>query len=123
MYGSNPGAYRGSKCNWTARPKSPANFQSAFNSGFPNGGKRSIGLAVKLKREGVKSGVPDLCLPVARKGFTGLWVEMKKPGGTTSPAQAHWLAALAMHGHKTALCTSMESARDVLLDYLTSEAA
>lgn len=31
---------------------------------------------------------------------------------------AHWLHALAMHGHKTALCTSWQAARDVLLDYL-----
>ena len=88
----------------------------------PNGGKRSIRTAVNLKLQGVKPGVPDLCLPVARgtdPRYIGLWIELKKPGGTTSPAQAHWLAALAMYGHKTALCTSWESARDHLLDYLT----
>ena len=88
---------------------------------IPNGGRRSIGQAVKLKAEGVKPGVLDLHLPVARGGYHGCWIEMKKPGGTTSPAQAHWMHALALHGHKVALCTSSEAAQQVLLDYLTSE--
>ena len=32
---------------------------------IPNGGKRDKRTAVALKRQGVKAGVPDICLPVA----------------------------------------------------------
>ncbi len=35
---------------------------------IPNGGDRHKAVAAKLSAEGVKSGVPDLCLPVPRLG-------------------------------------------------------
>jgi len=44
---------------------------------IPNGGSRNTLEAANLKRQGVKAGVPDLCLPVARNGFHGLYIEMK----------------------------------------------
>ena len=44
---------------------------------IPNGGKRNITTAKRLKAEGVKAGVPDLFLPVSRGGFFGLFIEMK----------------------------------------------
>ena len=53
----------------------------------PNGLKLPIGLAVKAKRQGVKSGVPDMILPVARMKFHGLFIEMKIKGGKVSDTQ------------------------------------
>lgn len=44
---------------------------------IPNGGSRNRLEAANLKRQGVKSGVPDLCLPVARGKYHGLYIEMK----------------------------------------------
>jgi len=41
IYGSKPGAYRGSKCSCIASPRSPASFHRSRNAGVPNGGKRS----------------------------------------------------------------------------------
>ena len=46
----------------------------------PNGGKRDKATAAVLKRQGVKAGVPDLVLPVARCGYHGLYIELKAPG-------------------------------------------
>ena len=37
----------------------------------PNGGSRKKAEAGRFRAEGVKAGVPDLCLPVARGGFHG----------------------------------------------------
>jgi len=55
---------------------------------IPNGGQRNVIVASKLKAEGVRAGVPDLFLAVARHGFHGLFIEMKKPkGGIVSDKQ------------------------------------
>lgn len=51
---------------------------------IPNGGSRNQLEAANLKRQGVKAGVPDLCLPVARNGKHGLYVEMKWQNNKTS---------------------------------------
>lgn len=84
----------------------------------PNGGKRHIGTAVKMKAEGVKSGVPDLHLPVARVQYHSLWLEMKAPKGTVSTEQKWWLKRLMLEDHCVAVCYSAESAKDVLRHYL-----
>ena len=39
---------------------------------IPNGGSRNRLEAANLKRQGVKAGVPDLCLPVPKDGYHGL---------------------------------------------------
>lgn len=67
----------------------------------PNGTHIASGAARgKAKREGLKSGVPDLCLPVARRGYSALFIELKAPGrgAATSDAQDRWLARLNDHG-------------------------
>mgnify|MGYP004433785991 CR=1 FL=1 len=39
--------------------------------------QRDARTAANLKRQGVKAGVPDLHLPVARGGYNGLYIELK----------------------------------------------
>ncbi len=84
----------------------------------PNGGHRHVLTAVKLKAEGVKSGVPDICLPVARKGYGSLFVEMKKEGGRLRDSQKKWLEELPKHGCKVAVCYSTDEAISVIKEYL-----
>ena len=43
---------------------------------IPNARKRSFAMAKFLQAEGMRPGVPDMCLPVAMNGFHGLHVEM-----------------------------------------------
>ena len=85
---------------------------------IPNGGKRSKSEAARFKAEGVKSGVPDLCLPVARGGYHGLYIEMKKQGGVISADQSKWLHALSQQGYLTAVCYGSEAAEQILTEYL-----
>jgi hypothetical protein len=73
----------------------------------------------RAKAEGRKPGVPDVHCPVARGGYHSFWIEFKKPGGTTSPEQAHWLSALAREGHKVALHTNEDVAFEELITYLS----
>jgi hypothetical protein len=87
-----------------------------------NGGKRDKREAAKLKRMGVKAGVPDLCLPVARGGFHGLYVELKRlDGGRVSTEQKAWLAALHTAGHCVAVAEGHEQAIGVIKDYLAAD--
>ncbi len=87
-----------------------------------NEGKRSVVTGARLKSEGLKPGVPDLCLAVARGGAHGLYIEMKRTkGGRVSPQQAAWLEKLAHEGYATAICKGWEQARDVIERYLANE--
>ena len=85
---------------------------------IPNGGHRHIAVAAKLKAEGVKPGVPDICLPVPRHNFAGLYIELKAGKGRASDAQKWWLASLADQGYYTTVCHGWEAAKDVLCGYL-----
>lgn len=44
---------------------------------IPNGGKRHVGTAVKMKAEGLKSGVWDVFIPVPVDEYCGMYIEMK----------------------------------------------
>lgn len=85
---------------------------------IPNGGARSKATAGKLKAEGVKTGVPDLCLPVARGGYHGLFIELKVGTNKPSPSQNEWLAALAKEGYRAEVCYGWHAASQVIEKYL-----
>lgn len=52
---------------------------------IPNGGLRSKREAARMKGQGVRPGVPDLCIPVARRGYHSLYIEMKAAEGGRAP--------------------------------------
>ena len=86
---------------------------------IPNGGKRSKSEAARMKAAGVKPGVPDMFLPVAREGCHGLYIELKRrDGGRVSTEQTAWMEALARQGYKTALCHGWDAAREEIQRYL-----
>lgn len=88
----------------------------------PNGGLRSKSEAVRFKRTGVKPGVPDLCLPVARSGYHGLYIELKrKKGGKLSDDQRDWLKALWEQDYYVCVCFGSEEACDTIYAYLTGD--
>lgn len=73
---------------------------------IPNGGWRSKATAMKLKAEGVSSGVPDLFVPEFN-----LWIEMKRVrGGRLSPDQHNWIAYLTEIGNTVLVCHGHEHA-------------
>lgn len=85
---------------------------------IPNGGKRDEKEAAHLKRQGVKAGVPDLCLPVARGKWHGLYIELKAGKNKPTEKQQAWIRALAKQGYATAVCYGWEDARQVIMKYL-----
>ncbi|MBK1727652.1 VRR-NUC domain-containing protein [Halorhodospira neutriphila] len=85
---------------------------------IPNGGDRHPAVAARLQAEGVRAGVPDLCLPVARGGWHGLYVELKTRRGRPSRRQRAWLRALRAQGYRAELCRGWPQARAVIESYL-----
>lgn len=86
---------------------------------IPNGGLRNKGVAKKLKKEGVKSGVPDLMLPVARGGYHGLFIEMKRiKKSSTDDNQKLWHKNLTEQGYKVVVCKGEQQAWKDLIEYL-----
>lgn len=89
---------------------------------IPNGGSRDVREAVNLKRQGVKAGVPDLCLPVPRGGYHGLYIELKRvSGGRVGVDQKVMLLALRDQGYMSVVCRGWEDAKNVIVDYLEED--
>ena len=88
---------------------------------IPNEGKRSPVTGARLKQAGLKAGVPDVCLPVARGKYIGLYVEMKSGKNTTTENQKKWLRALQDQGHYTAVCYGWEQAKELIEQYLSMQ--
>lgn len=78
----------------------------------PNQANRGIYNASKMKAEGLRAGVADLCfmLPKGRVA----WLEMKKPGGSMSHAQKQFRDICADLGHHWALAKSVDEAIEFL---------
>ena len=85
---------------------------------IPNGGSRNKIEAANLKRQGVKAGVPDICLPVPRNGYHGLWIELKVGKNKTTENQKRYISFLTNQGYDVAVCYGMEEAARKIVEYL-----
>jgi len=85
-------------------------------SHIPNETPTSPIQAARLKRLGVRRGVPDYLLIVAGRVC---FVEMKRAdGGRLSVQQNDWLRALRAAGARTAVCAGVTEAKAVVLNWL-----
>ena len=85
---------------------------------IPNSGKRTPRAAGRLKAEGMKKGVWDLHLPLARGGFHSLWIEMKSKTGSLEPEQRVWGDRMKLAGHQVHVCRSADAAIAAMRAYL-----
>lgn len=83
-------------------------------------GKRISKQAGILKQEGLKAGVLDLQLPVARQGFHGLYIELKRSDHSNhpTPEQLWWIGRLRAEGYRCEVCYGCDAAWTVIQDYL-----
>jgi VRR-NUC domain len=97
----------------------PAAFKLMYHPA--NGGKRHVMVAIKLKKQGVKAGVPDLVLPMARGGYFGLYIEFKASpphDAPVSPSQDAYIQCLIAEGYLAVVCRGWREAMEVLGNYL-----
>ena len=84
----------------------------------PNGGYRFKATAAAMKRAGTRAGVPDVSLPIARKGFHGLWIEFKSDAGKLSEAQETFIEFLRRQNYCVLVCRSWTAGANAVIDYL-----
>ncbi|NUT73546.1 VRR-NUC domain-containing protein [Pseudomonas sp. C1C7] len=87
----------------------------------PNGGHRVKAVAAKLKAQGVKAGVLDLVLPMARGGYFGLYIEFKATpphDAAVSDSQHTWIRKLSAQGYLAIVCRGHFDAMEQIRAYL-----
>lgn len=89
-----------------------------FAFAIPNAAKRGKWLASRMKAEGLKSGVPDVMIPLARHGYHGLFIEMKSDKGNVSSTQRKYLDFLTEEGYRAKVCKGFEEAKREIEWYL-----
>jgi hypothetical protein len=93
---------------------------------IPNGGARHPAVAAQLKAEGVKAGVPDCLLAVARgerngKIYNGLFIEMKRKPNKPTQAQQEWIMRLRYYGYSAVVAYGCDEAISAIMAYLAQE--
>lgn len=67
--------------------------------------------------------MPDICLPVAKGGYNGLYIELKRvANGRVSEEQKRWLNALHEKGYAAEVCYGADDAIKMIMKYLKGEA-
>lgn len=93
---------------------------------IPNGGSRggsvhqAMLVGAKLKASGVKAGVVDTFLPVRRGRWSGLYLELKKPGKIkqVSKEQKEFMSFVEKEGYAVAVFDNWIDAWNCLVQYL-----
>lgn len=73
----------------------------------------------RLKAAGVRPGVPDVCLPVPRGEYHGLYIELKVGRNKPTEHQKAWLSHLAEAGYCALVCYGWEAAKESIEAYLS----
>ncbi len=85
---------------------------------IPNGGHRVQSVANKLKREGVKKGVWDTFLPIARGGYHGFYIEFKAPSKTLTDEQKEFRTHLEEEDYAHVMCRTVNDAIGATVAYV-----
>lgn len=85
---------------------------------IPNASVGGARRGAMLKAMGVRKGIPDYCLAIARGGFHGLYLEMKTVDGRISPEQKILGHQLREQGYDVRFSFSTSDAMRIIEDYL-----
>lgn len=88
---------------------------------IPNGGKRNLITAKKLKAEGVKAGVSDLFIYLPASGYHGLFVEVKYGKNKQQQSQIEFQSKVEKNGYKYILVYSLEDLINGINNYVSAK--
>ena len=84
---------------------------------IPNGADVHASNRIRLTREGLLPGVPDLFFPVASNNYHGLFMEVKSRKGRLSKHQLEVIDKLSLNGYKCCVVYSLDDAIEELKNY------
>ncbi len=79
--------------------------------------KTSIQQGVRLKKKGVKSGVPDVMILESNDTYKGLAIELKTAKGRLTDNQKKWLSDLQDNGFSCYVCRSFDDAKEKIDEF------
>jgi len=85
---------------------------------IPNGGRRSLREAARLKKEGVMPGVSDAFLAIPKNNYAGLWIEFKTGTGKQTDYQKTFEKNMLNAGYDYKVVRSIDEFLHVLTNYL-----
>ena len=85
---------------------------------IPNGGKRNVREAARLKKQGVRAGIPDLFLAMANSKHYGLYIEMKALKGVLTDKQKYYIPILQGENYRVEVCRSLDEFMSVINEYV-----
>lgn len=74
----------------------------------------------RLKKKGVKSGVPDCLIFKANRGYIGLAIELKIKPNKPSKNQSEWMHRLMIEGWFPIVCNSLDEVIITVDKYLNN---
>ena len=81
--------------------------------------EKAARIVLKMKREGLTPGVPDLFFPIPNQKYHGLFIEMKTKNGKLSDNQKTWVEILNKQGYLAIVCYSSSEAIKEIESYLS----
>lgn len=88
---------------------------------IPNARKASIAALLYYRAEGMRKGVPDVCIPVANELRPGAYIEFKRPGEKLRDEQKTWAELLKKLGHAVSVQYDALEAFEWTKRYLRNE--
>lgn len=85
---------------------------------IPNGGKRNVREAARLKEQGVLAGVADIFVMRATKLYHGLFIEMKSDKGTQTNSQKQFQHYAIGEGYSYKVAKGFDQAKVFFEEYL-----
>ncbi len=85
---------------------------------IPNAGRRPAYVGAKLKREGLRPGIPDMMLAAPRGKYHGLFIEHKIDKRRPTAAQMDCMEALLQQGYRVAVSYRCEDTISIIGSYL-----
>jgi hypothetical protein len=86
-----------------------------------DGAKKDKNTANRAKVNGMRKGVPDVCVPFRRRGYSGAYIENKSTRGRHSPEQLEFIEHLRSEGFCVKSCYSCDEQIKFLEWYLNIE--
>ena len=85
--------------------------------------KSSPQAGARMKRKGVRRGIPDVCVPIATKEYSGLYLEFKVKPNKLTKEQKEMCFRLIGQGCSVKVVWSASEAIKILEEYLATSAS